>query len=82
MTTNDTCHTFQSMPPGEERAQVGREIIEPRREKSKEGGGADSWVSHVRHTKYSLQVSKKSYFGQRHGLHSITFTTYFYKNIY
>jgi len=54
ITTNDTCHTSQSMPPREERAQVGREIIEPRREKSKEGGGADLWVSHVRRTKYGL----------------------------
>jgi hypothetical protein len=38
ITTNDTCPASQSVPSREERAQVGREIIEPRREKSKELG--------------------------------------------
>jgi hypothetical protein len=33
MTMNDTCHASQSVPPREERAQVGRETIEPRRER-------------------------------------------------
>jgi hypothetical protein len=32
--------------------------------------------------KYSLQDGKRSRFGQRYGLQSITLTSYFYKNIY
>jgi len=32
--------------------------------------------------KYSLQVGKRSRFGQRYGLQSITLSSYFYKNIY
>jgi len=31
---------------------------------------------------YSLHTRKESRFGQRHGLQSLTMTSYFYKNIY